>query len=67
MIVSNGEDTSEASDVWSLGITLFALATGDFPFKTYSDIICSDGLHYDAKRYNVTLSDSFKNLIRGML
>ncbi len=37
--MSNGEDCSPASDAWSLGITLFVLASGDFPFKTHSDVI----------------------------
>ena len=67
VILSNGEDTSTASDVWSLGVTLYVLTTGEFPYTTLSDVICNEGLNFNSKKYNVTLSDSFKNLIEGML
>ncbi len=39
VLLTGGEDVSEASDVWSLGVTLFVLATGDFPFRTHGDVV----------------------------
>ena len=42
VLLSAGDELSEKSDIWSLGVSLFVLATGDFPFKTHGDVLASN-------------------------
>ena len=42
VLQTDGDNVSPSSDIWSLGVSLFVLATGDFPFKTHGDVLASN-------------------------
>uniref|UniRef100_K3W7N3 mitogen-activated protein kinase kinase n=1 Tax=Globisporangium ultimum (strain ATCC 200006 / CBS 805.95 / DAOM BR144) TaxID=431595 RepID=K3W7N3_GLOUD len=65
-----GKSYSYVSDVWSLGVSLFALATGAYPFAVddgffgLEEAICTDPLPPMPNRFTPECRDFMKGLIR---
>lgn len=65
-----GKNYSYVSDIWSLGLSLFALATGAYPFAVddgffgLEEAICSDPLPPMPNRFSPACRDFMKGLIR---
>ena len=62
-IQSGERDTTPASEVWSLGVTMYVLATGRYPFTT-PEAICQAKLTWPKE---TPLSTEFRNMIAAML
>jgi serine/threonine protein kinase len=58
---------TRAADVWSLGIVLYALATGSIPFYHEDLSILSRQITSKRIRYPISLSDDFIDLLNKML
>ncbi|KAF1320456.1 Serine/threonine protein kinase, partial [Globisporangium splendens] len=65
-----GKSYSYVSDIWSLGVSLFALATGAYPFAVddgffgLEEAICTDPLPPMPNRFTPECRDFMKGLIR---
>lgn len=67
VLVSGGKQTSTSSDVWSLGVMVYALGCGRLPFKTVGAIL-ETPLSWSAyETAGIKASMSFKSLITAML
>ena len=63
VFASDGAALTTASDIYSLGVTIYTLACGTIPFQFQTDIQEANLLWKDSDR----LSSSFKKLIAGMI
>jgi len=66
-----GEPYTQAVDMWSLGVAMFVLLTGDFPFDhededELMDLIIEGEVHLVGPKWDV-ISDQAKDLIKGLL
>ena len=67
VLLSGGEQTSMSSDVWSLGVMVYALGCGRLPFKTVGALL-ETPLSWSAyETAGIKASVSFKSLITAML
>ncbi len=57
---------SEASDVWQLGISLFALGCGKMPFQTEEEICYGRNLPWHLYS-GIPISDAYKSFISSIL
>ena len=62
-IQSGEQGATPASEVWSLGVTMYVLATGRYPYTT-PEAICQAELQWPKE---TPLSAEFKSLITAML
>lgn len=53
---------SEASDVWQLGISLFALGCGQMPFQTEEEVCYARNLPWHLYS-GIPISDAYKSFI----
>jgi MAP/microtubule affinity-regulating kinase len=66
-IVSRVEYRGDKADVWALGVVLFALLQGYFPFKGATDGELYKRIQAGELQMTLPVSDSAKSLLESML
>ena len=62
-LATNELGSTPASEVWSMGVTLYVLTTGRYPFASHDEIATAPV----AWPSNTPLSQNFKSMVESML
>jgi len=55
------------TDIWAMGITLYALVCGKLPFEGFNQIALCEKIINDSPEFPVQLSDSLVQVLQGLL
>jgi serine/threonine protein kinase len=63
----SGQSVTEQTDVWSLGVLLYALVVGNYPFSASDDCLMTSRILLEDCTFPLSVSNEFKDLIQRML
>jgi serine/threonine protein kinase len=63
----SGQPVTEQTDIWSLGVLLYTLVVGDYPFSAYDESLLTSRILFDDVTFPIPVSDDFRDLIQKML
>jgi serine/threonine protein kinase len=65
--IVSGRRVTPSADIWSMGVILYALVTGTFPFCEVDKTLLTAQILFDEVAFPPEVSDEFRNLVLKML